>query len=242
VSLPTWGRLLDYHCAEKIIRDGPAIYPNPFYEQCAHRRYNYALGPDTKAFRLIFLKGVLDNPDYKTLCRHGRFIWCKNLQYEGLLGTAWRHVSFTVDSGKKRFCVGAHQVLCVPSDCFIANNHYMRRKEKIFHPFSSVFDYDPSVSAMAKAASLPRDEFDKVLKNDNLFKPGTLVAPRVGYFCPRMPTHGVFPREEPHPCGLVLGPSLAQAEYFRREFYRVRFGATTYEKVHPLEMEIINEV
>ena len=45
-----------------------------------------------------------------------------------------------------------------------------------------------------------------------------------------------------HPCGIILGPSRNDNEYVSREFYRVRFGGTTYEKVHPVQMEIINEV
>ena len=31
-------------------------------------------------------------------------------------------------------------------------------------------------------------------------------------------------------------------EFIGREFYRVRFGDTTYERVHPVQLEIINEV
>jgi hypothetical protein len=165
------------------------------------------------------------------------------LQYEGLLGTSSRHVSFTVDSGQKRFCVGEHQILCVPSKCFIGNSHYMRAKDKIFHSFTSVFDYSRSVAAMAKAIGMPEDDFCKMLEHDNLFKPGALVSPRLGYFYPQ---HSTVPESyspsEPHPYGLLLGRTIGQSDYFRREFYRVRFGATTYERVHPLEMEIINEI
>ena len=49
-------------------------------------------------------------------------------------------------------------------------------------------------------------------------------------------------RQQQHPCGIVLGRSFDRDDYMGREFYRVRFGDTTYERVHPVEMEIINEV
>ena len=45
-----------------------------------------------------------------------------------------------------------------------------------------------------------------------------------------------------HPYGIILAPSFNNTDYSGREFYRVRFGGTTYEKVHPVQMEIINEV
>ena len=242
MTLPTWGDLEDYHCAEKLIRHGSAVAPNPYYEDCARRRYNYATSPDVDTFRLVFLQGVLENPDYRTLRRGGRFIWCRNLQYEGRLGTPWRHVSFTVDQGQKRFCVAENQMLCIPSKCFIDNNRYLRSKKTLFRSFSSVFDYDNSLSALARTAGLTRDQLTHILEQDNPLKAGTLVAPRLGYFYPK-PAETVTPqRTAAHPCGLVVGHALTQSEYFERAFYRVRFGGTTYERIHPVELEIINEV
>lgn len=242
MNLPTWGDLVDYHCAQTHLREGSHSRPNPLYEDCARRRYNYASGPDTNSFRLVFLRGVLENPDYKTLRRGGRFIWCKDLHYEGKMGTPWRHVSFTVDKGQKRFCVSERQMLCVPSKCFVDNNRYLRTKDRVFRSFSSVFDYEKSVAAMARHASLPREEFQHLLNQDTPFQPGTLVAPRLGYFYPLTEGTDPLPREQTHPCGLVLGRAFLGSEYFGREFYRVRFGGTTYERVHPVELEIINEI
>ena len=48
--------------------------------------------------------------------------------------------------------------------------------------------------------------------------------------------------DKAHPCGIVLGRSLPVDSFAGKEFYRVRFGDTTYERIHPVQMEIINEV
>ena len=64
-----------------------------------------------------------------------------------------------------------------------------------------------------------------------------------GYFYPdpmTRPAH--YDEDEKHPYGIILAPSIGNADYCGREFYRVRFGHTTYERVHPVEMEIVNEV
>ena len=99
---------------------------------------------------------------------------------------------------------------------------------------------------MRKKSKLQREEFDELIKSDNPYKPGTLVAPRLGYFHPQSKNiaeaKNKFILNDEHPCGIILGPCHENTDYSGREFYRVRFGDTTYERVHPVEMEIINEV
>ena len=45
-----------------------------------------------------------------------------------------------------------------------------------------------------------------------------------------------------HPYGIILGRSRDTSSYAGRELYRVNFGGTIYEQVHPVQMEVINEV
>ena len=99
------------------------------------------------------------------------------------------------------------------------------------------------MNMMARNANCDKDEFYNLVASDNPYKPGALVAPRRGYFYPiRDPQqkHNNNLNDE-HPCGIILGRSFVD-DYIGREFYRVRFGATTYERVHPVQLEIINEV
>jgi hypothetical protein len=100
---------------------------------------------------------------------------------------------------------------------------------------------------MAKNGGHDKEHFEDMIKGDSPFKPGTLVAPRIGYFHPESAPNVVgstasFLLDTEHPCGIVLGRSLIDDRYIGKEFYRVRFGDTTYERVHPVQMEIINEV
>ncbi|MCS5550919.1 MAG: hypothetical protein NZ811_05325, partial [Gammaproteobacteria bacterium] len=85
------------------------------------------------------------------------------------------------------------------------------------------------------------NHFLELAKEENPYRPGTLVAPRLGYFYPTVsPPDANYLAA--HPYGIILGPSLVNDVSAGREFYRVRFGATTYESIHPVQMEIINEV
>ncbi len=215
--------------------------PNIYYEPLSCRRYNYSPADDTHACRLVFLNSVLQDPSNNTLVRGGRFIWCKNFKYEGIGCDGMRHLSFTVDKGRKRFQVSESSVLCVPSKTYINNNRYFMRKEKTFIGFSSVFSYANVLDLMTLNTSESKEELLERIHNDRPYKAGVLVAPRLGYFYPAS-----FDQQDvllEHPYGLVLGPSLSNDEDFGREFYRVRFAGTTYERVHPVEMEIIkNEV
>jgi hypothetical protein len=139
--------------------------------------------------------------------------------------------------------VAENNVLCIPSKAFINNNTYFRASDKTFLGFSSVFGYGPLLSSMRKNMNISKKKLHAELERDNPLRPGTLVAPRLGYFYP-LPSHPhPLPRwQEEHPCGVILGAAFDTADYLGRQLYRVRFGGTTYEKVHPAQMEIINEV
>ena len=244
MSVPTWGDLQKYYCGTPRIQTGINVSSwgeNPLYEDFATRRYNYSAMDDNQCFRLIFLKDVLKNPAYNTLQRKGRFIWCKNLCYEGKDLGGYRQISFTVDDGKKRFQVAENNILCLPSKSYVNNTPYFRPKNKTFLPFSTVFCYHPAVRELCFSKT---GGYSTVIKekitNDSPYKPGTLVAPRLGYFYPE---RNVTQKDaEEHPYGVILAPSHSPQDYFGKEFYRVRFGDTIYERIHPVQMEIINEV
>tara|TARA_B100000424_G_scaffold248583_1_gene221831 strand:- start:283 stop:984 length:702 start_codon:yes stop_codon:yes gene_type:complete len=233
VIFPTWQDLEENYCSKKT----SVLY----YEDFACRRYNCSPIRDHEQVRLVFLKDVLKSEGYQTLRRRGRFIWCKNLRYEGRQEEQHRMFSFTVDNGQKRFKVSEQNVLCIPSKAYVHNNRYFRSNLKTFAPFSSVFKYEKSLQMMSKNTYLSKEAFLQEITKDNPFKSGTLVLPRVGYFFPDRSLNKKQSLTDPHPCGIILGPSFADP-YLGREFYRVRFGETTYERVHPVQMEIINEV
>jgi hypothetical protein len=238
--LPTWGDLADTYCtATTINHPRSGLIPNPYYEEMALRRYNYSPSLDTSACRLVFLSSALQASTNRTLGRSGRFIWCKNLNYIGKREGGYRYVSFSVDRGQKRFTVGERDMVCIPSQIFINNNRYFRTPHKIFTPFSTVFGYPNTLKMMANIRGISRKEMAAVIRQDSPFGAGTLVVPRLGYFYPQSPTPDR--RDKEHPCGIILGPSLDNG-YGGRELYRVRFGDTTYEQVHPVQLEIINEV
>lgn len=236
MNFPTWGDLIDLHCTVKRTRYKDE---NPFYESMSVRRYNYSSDSDSDRVRLVFLKSVLKDSRNKTLRRDGRFIWCKNINYEGLNELRLRTFSFTVDNGNKRFLVAENECLCVPSKSFINNNKFFRKKDKTFVPFSSVFAYEKSLAMMAKNSDLGVKEFKSLVEKDNPHKPGTLVIARQGYFYPESFNAEPIKPEEDHPCGIILGKSFISSDYISRELYRVRFGNVTYEKLHPVQMEII---
>ncbi len=237
VLIPTWGDLVESFCSiEKN---------NVHYEPFATRRYNFAASVDNYSCRLIFLKDVTKDKQNKTLRRNGRFIWCRNLRYEGRNGDGFRSISFTIDRGKKRFCVGENNMLCLPSHICVSHNRFFNSKAKTFLPFSTVFSYEKSFNMMVKNGPYSAEKLCRLLRQDNPYVPGTLVTARRGYFQPQIQTDQLnknifFNRE--HPCGIILGPSAPKNSYVSREFYRVRFGNTTYDKVHPVQMEIINEI
>jgi len=252
MSTPTWGELDKYHCAlewTKVYDERGILntIPNPFHEQLAARRYNYSVSSDSSSCRLVFLKSVLRDRRNKTLCRNGRFIWCRNLRYEGPDShTGLRRISFTVDKGKKRFTVLEDEVLCVPANSYINNSRFFKKRETTFRAFGTVFGYSNTRSMMYRAAKddFPeRESFFRKIQEDCPYKPGVLIRVRKGYFYPDPITRPQpYNEEDQYPYGIIIAPSQENSDYSGREFYRVRFGQTTYERVHPVEMEIVNEV
>ena len=240
---PTWADLRDHHCSQRsVVHDGFKS-DNPFFEEMAVRRYNYSPLEDTEEFRLVFLRGVLENPDNKTLRRKGRFIWCKNIKYAGRNQDGWRQIEFTVDKGTKVFTVAENNVLSLPSNAYVNNNRYFRTSKKTFLSFSSVFAYDRILNSMTREMKTDTEKLRRLIDAENPFRPGSLVAPRMGYFYPEAPSPlNKQQWSQDHPLGIILGPSIDKSDYMGRELYRVRFGDTTYEKVSPVQLEIINEV
>ena len=112
-------------------------------------------------------------------------------------------------------------------------------KEKTFVAFSSVFAYPEAMALMTAGSSLSGPDLHRQIADSNPYKPGVLVRPRLGYFYPSQPPAGAS--TDVHPYGLVLGPSRSNDEVAGRYFYRVRFGSTTYERVNPIEMEIVQK-
>ena len=235
--LPTWDELRKDYCSN--------LGQSPYYEDFSRRRYNPSSRLDNDVCRLVFLRGVLTDPRNKTLRRNGRFIWCKNFAYEGVGRDGFRTLSFTIDKGQKRFKVSEHNILCVPLKTYVHNHKFFRPHAKTFLPFAAPFEHPPILNLLKESAPLLSEQLELQIVKDNPYRPGTLVSARRGYFYPEVDGgidslgHDVGLQ---HPCGIVLGPSFSKDNYFGRHFYRVRFGKTTYEKVHPVQMEIINEV
>ena len=287
----SWYSLADHFCARRSSR---GHVENTYFERCVIRRYNYAHTADTKSIRLIFLREAGNDPNNKTLIRNGRFIWCKNLSYEGLNSAGLREVSFTIGKGKKRFTIAENLVLCLPSNTYVNNNSFLRDYDKIFPSFSSVFYYEKAQRLMAKSSPLTSLEvLARRIEEDCPYRPGVLVKPRMGYFMPnreklsdqmdtlasefcaqhfcrdkfpdlknalaapnaaRIATQAITPlldrfflwyntlSTSEHPYGIILGKSRETSGYTGRELYRVNFGGTIYEQVHPIQMEITNEI
>ena len=284
----TWYDLADHFCAR---RNSLPYDKNEFFEQFSIRRYNYAQTNDTKSVRLIFLKGIASDPTNRTLVRNGRFIWCKNLCYEGKNSENYRQISFTIGKGKKRFTVPENLVLCIPSTIYINNNSFMRNYDKIFSAFSSVFRYEKALKLMLRNSSYSSlDELVSRVEADNPYKPGSLVSAKMGYFMPhrdrltekmhelaqkyceqrfcsdkysdliKLLTHyhhlpsnenstelisdffewSKADTDSDHPYGIILGDTRETSGYAGRELYRVNFGGTIYEKVHPVQMEVVS--
>ncbi len=245
MNLIAVGDLQDQFCSKRNYENKDGFILNPWHEDFAGRRYNYSPNLDKDSVRVVFLKDVLQEPRNKTLRRKGRFIWCRNLRYEDKDERGLRSCSFTVDNGSKRFKVSENNMLCIPSKIFVNNNRYFRSMEKTFLPFSTIFSYRNALRLMSQGSGLTRLEHQELVEKDSPYRPGTLVYPRLGYFYPTtsdIDQHDLFSwKRQPHPCGLILGPSFME-DRLGREFYRVKFGNTTYERVHPVQMEIINEV
>ena len=243
MSLSTWTELVEHYCSiRNMVNSDNRYVQNPFFESLAGRRYNYSPTPDLDQFRFVFLKDVLSDSTNATLRRNGRFIWCSDLLYEGKGCDNLRYLSFVVDNGTKRFSVGENNILCIPSNNYVNNNRYFRTKDKTFAPFSSPFGYDNVIKSLSRNHHQSQEELCALLENDRPFQRGSLVSPRKGYFYPNINEAQPSSLGSPHPYGLVLGPSFHNNLESGRDFYRVRFGNTTYERVHPIQMELIHEV
>ena len=293
MSHHTWYDLADHFCArEKSLIDGGK---NKYFERLAARRYNYANKNAAGTVRLVFLNSVAKNKINKTLSRAGRFVWCKNLKYEGKGDDGYRKISFTIGSGGKRFFVCESNVLAIPHNTYINNNSYFRNYNKVFGSFASVFDYRDAIKVMKRNSSQRWDDlesYESFLQQESPFKTGTLVCARKGLFFPRLSKfqekieelvdrycvenyctqhnhklkaylsgrdyitrdkklQGLFDSfikwcahtpEAMHPVGVVVGRSRNVSPYSGKELYRVSFADTIYEEVHPIQMEVLNEV
>lgn len=293
MATKAWYDLADHFCArEKSLLDGG---DNQYFERLAARRYNYAKKATPGAVRLVFLQSAGEDSTNKTLLRNGRFVWCKNLRYEGINKESLRKLSFTIGKGKKRFVVTEKDVLVIPGNIFINNNSFFRNYNKVFSSFSSVFKCRECLKIMKRSdeyhwSSL--DEFAEYIASYTPYRPGTLVQPRMGFFIPKIDKlkekiselsglycdasalnskrgdlisylsgrdyittdkalldlfHGFrdWCEEEPlakHPVGIVLGRSRNISPHSGRELYRVSFAETIYEQVHPIQLEVLNEV
>ena len=255
MRIPSWSELYNFHCTKLAVDNYSNLFgPNPHSEKFASRRYNYAASSDKNECRLVFLRSVLEDPTNKTLNRDGRFIWCKDLHYEGKDSRGFRSISFTVDKGKKRFTVAEDKILCLPSKICVNNSAIFRRPGAIFENFSTVFSYDNTLKMMAKNSGLDYESFVAKIEVDNPFSIGSLVVPKLGYFYPKTEDSRIIlgslrGRKEQdrkndtsqHPVGLIVG-NTPVSDYIGKEFYRVRFADTTYEKVHPVQMEVLSEI
>jgi|TARA_R110000803_G_scaffold194928_1_gene258098 hypothetical protein len=293
MTTKTWYDLADHFCTrEKSLLDGG---DNQYFERLAARRYNYAKKSTPGAVRLVFLQSAGADSTNKTLLRNGRFVWCKNLRYEGINKDSLRKLSFTIGKGKKRFVVTEEDVLVIPGNIFINNNSFFRNYSKVFSSFPSVFNCRECLKIMRRSDEYDwgsLDEFAEYIASYTPFRPGTLVQPRLGLFIPKIDKleekmselsglycdasalnskrgdlisylsgrdyittdkalldlfHGFrdWCEEEPlakHPVGIVLGRSRNISPHSGKELYRVSFAETIYEQVHPIQLEVLNEV
>ena len=287
--------LADHFCArEKSLLDKG---DNKYFERLAARRYNYATKNIIGSLRLVFLKGVTENKNNKTLFRDGRFIWVKNIKYEGRDAEGYRNVSFTISNGNKRFIVSERYMLAIPNNIYINNNSFFKKYNRIFVSFSSLFNCREAAKMMKRNDDNNWEDIDcfmEHLKSESPFRPGTLVRPRRGLFFPKLSnlqqkmedlttdfcsSSGLWQHskrlnqylagrphtytsqdselmsiverfnewcegkpEAIHPVGVVLGPARGISPHSGRELYRVSFAETIYEELHPIQLEIINEV
>ena len=291
----TWYDLADHFCArESSLLDGGK---NKYFERFAARRYNYAHNPPFGSVRLVFLKEVAKDKNNKTLVRNGRFIWCKDLKYEGKCPSGYRTISFRIGDGNKRFHVSEKHIVAIPHNIYINNNSFFRKYNRIFSSFASVFDYRDAVKIMKRNDDghwNDLEDYMDYLRCETAFRPGALVRARKGMFFPNLTklqdtmkvlteefctSQGLLKHSDrlndylagrphsyassdkelmgvvcqfndwcqdkpqaAHPVGVVLGRARNVSPHSGRELYRVSFAETIYEEVHPIQLEVINEV
>ena len=195
IKKPTWHNLKAYYSYHKTVLNGPKHkdrhIQNPLHEPLTRRRYNYSKVVDKDRVRIVFLNRLLEvKPEYKTLVREGKPIWCYDLRYEGLVEGS-RSFSFRLAGAKnKRFTVTENYALLVPQRVFI--DHIVSARifpRTPYSQFGTVFRYDNCREMMYNNRSedhfyLSYKEFVKLLDNDCQIKVGGLVRPRVGLFSP----------------------------------------------------------
>jgi len=167
--------------------DDTTVERNPFFEAISRRRYNYSPSRDEDRVRLVFPAQVLEkHPDYTTLVRGGRSLWCHNLAYEGTSPRGYRQFSFNLTGGKKRFLVDESDALCIPSRCSVIPSPF-RIGWAIFRPFGAVFGYENALRMMHSSYGerVSYEEFCEITHDADPFQPGALVRPRMAYFYPR---------------------------------------------------------
>ena len=265
----TWYDLADHFCArQSSLIDGGK---NKYFERFAARRYNYAHSAPIGAVRLVFLSDAAKSKNNKTLFRDGRFIWCKKLKYEGRDEAGYRMISFTIRNGNKRFHVSEQHVLVFDyreAVKIMKRNDDGRwqdlddfmdylRCESPFRPGSLVGAkkgmFFPRLKKLQDTMSVLSKEFCETTGH---LKHNTRLDE---YLTGRSPVHlgqqdelrGVFRQfnewcqdrpEATHPVGVILGRARNVSPHSGRELYRVSFAETIYEDVHPIQLEVINEV
>ena len=171
--------------------------PNQYFEEISRRRYNYSPANDQSRVRLLFPKQVLSrHPQYKTLVRNGRAIWCFDLKYEGVSSSGYRQFSFNLKGGKKRFTVEERDALCIPVHCSVIPQPW-RPNHRSLAPFGTVFGYEQAVRIMyqnREDLSLTLSAFEQIILGASPYQPGALVRPRLPYYYPREPREEVLIR------------------------------------------------
>ena len=239
----TWSNLRKfYSCYPDIAGE-----KNPFFEPFTHKRYNPSRIKDNRRFRLIFLNRTLDEyPEYKTLIRDGRPVWCENMKYEGVSDNL-RYFSFNLRGGKKRFTISENYCFLLPSRLYVYPSWPSRlgKSKSLCARLGSVFGYPELLKDMYRNQDNTNEKFDDFLqrlKEESPIKPGVLVSPRVGLFRPIAASNkSSGAAAEMFPYGLVIRQETAKyQELYGRELFTVSFGGNIIENVHPIEMEIVD--
>ena len=234
----TWASLRKYYACH----ESP---DNPFFEPFTRRRYNPIRSDDSNRVRLVFLNRTLEvYPEYKTLVRKGRPVWCENLSFEGARN-GHRFFGFNLKGGKKRFIVSDSCCFLLPSRLYVYPSWPSRlgSAKSVCSRLGTIFGCPPALKMMYNNLENSAETLEDFLARvDSLapFKPGTLVSPRLGLF---RPMHNDFDdQDKQFPYGLIISREKSKyQELYGRELFTVSFGHYMVENVHPIEMEVIND-
>jgi hypothetical protein len=268
--------LHDYFGANrKVPRLGPnEAQDNPYYEDALGRKYNHSVRSGTNAVRMVFLNSLLEEqPESSRLVKKGKPLWCYCVKYEGVCKkTSYRQISFTLSiKSKKRFCVGEQHILLIPARVRIYPKFWDGYKQRCSN-FGSVFTYSPLMTMMWASSEefvngKTRDDFVNRVENDNPYKIGTLVEPRIGLFGPWAKRSSLLKmlekkynhlvdtgspqdqfytwcREAPEaviPPGVIISREYGSSKvnYYGKERLKVQMGGEIFEDLHPNELNII---